>query len=268
MEKSRIAIIVVIVIALFGLILFIRQAGNSPSEQASTDASLETARTHLEAGAYGDAIAELEAIIARDPKNSQAHFLLGQAYNQTNDLLKAMDEFRTVIELDPENAAAHHNLGVTYFQLQDPNAAVAEFNAALQLDPDDPDTHYQLGATYLVLALVGADPSASANPQLLQQAVESFEAALTLKEGMPEALIGLGNVYIQQGEYDTAIETLQTAIETRPQSPEAHYALGEAYAQKGDMANACETFGQFMDLNPPQAWRTQAQQTMTMLGCP
>jgi tetratricopeptide (TPR) repeat protein len=238
-------------------------------EMTEVNDLLESSRAHLEAGEYNEAITDLEAVIEMDSDSSEAHKLLGQVYNQTGDLMKAADEFRTVIALDPEKAAAaHHNLGVTYFQLQDPGAAVAEFEAALELDPDDADTHYQLGATYLVIALSGDDPTAPPDPQSLEQAIAEFKAALGLKENMPEALIGMGNVYIQQANYADAIETLQQAIEQTPDSPEAYYALGGAYAQSGDVESACEAYSKFLTLNPPANWRTMGEQTMATLGCP
>jgi len=236
----------VFVAALLVLVLVACQGG-----AANVDDLLKSGRAHLEADEYNEAITDLKAAVEADPDNSKAHFLLGQAYNQTGDLMKAADEFRTVLELDPDNAAAHHNLGVTYFQLQDPRAAVTE-----------------LGATYLVLALSGTDPTAPPDPQLLEQATTEFKAALELKENMPEALIGMGNVYIQQGEYATAIEILQQAIEQVPDSPEAYYALGTAYAQSGDVENACEAYSHFLALNPPANWRIQGEQAMTTLGCP
>jgi len=104
--------------------------------------------------------------------------------------------------------------------------------------------------------------------QLLEQAVAEFEAALDLRENMPEALIGLGNIYIQQADYAAAIEVLQQAVEGAPESPEAYYALGEAYARSGDTAGACEAYDRFLTLDPPQTWRVQGEQTMESLGCP
>jgi tetratricopeptide (TPR) repeat protein len=84
---------------------------------------------------------------------------------------------------------------------------------------------------------------------------------------MPEALIGLGNIYIQQGDYETAIETLRQAIESVPESREAYYALGGAYAQSGNIDRACETYKHFLTLDPPANWRAQAEQTMASLAC-
>ena len=267
MRKSRLLIGALLVLVLLALALVGYQMIIRRSQSVQQAEVLKTGQAHLETGAYPEAVAELEAVIKADPGDSEAHFLLGQAYNRTGDLLKAADEFRTVLTLDPDNAAAHHNLGVTYFQLQDPNAAVAEFQAALELEPDDADTHYQLGATYLVLALPGADPMVPSDPQLMGQAVAEFEAALRLEKDMPEALIGMGNVYIQQADYAAAIRVLQRAVVQAPDAPEGYYALGEAYARSGNTPEACETYARFLELNPPQTWRVQGEQAMTVLAC-
>jgi tetratricopeptide (TPR) repeat protein len=84
---------------------------------------------------------------------------------------------------------------------------------------------------------------------------------------MPQALIGLGNVYVQQRDFEAAIEALEEAIELAPDSPEAYYALGGAYAQSGDTESACETYSRFLELDPPANWKAQAEQTMAALGC-
>jgi Flp pilus assembly protein TadD len=84
---------------------------------------------------------------------------------------------------------------------------------------------------------------------------------------MPEALIGMGNVYIQQADYAAAIQVLQRAVAQVPDAPEGYYALGEAYARNGDTPEACKSYGRFLELNPPQTWRAQGEQAITALGC-
>lgn len=236
-------------------------------ESEDLDVLLEAGRAYLATGEYDEAIAALETVVRQAPDNRDAHFLLGQAYNQTGQLSEAAETFARVLELDPESAAAHHNLGVTYYQLEDLESAIDAFEAALDIDPNDADTHYQLGATYLTLALSGTEPTTPPDPELLNRATEEFEIALGLRENMPEALIGLGNIHLQRGDYDSAIETLRQAIEFVPDSREARYALGGAYAQKGNIDQACETYREFLSLDPPAAWQSQAEQIMASLGC-
>ncbi len=268
MQKSHLLIIAALIVALLALALFACQTATDQDRVTDLDDLLESGRAHLEAGEYAKAIASLEAVVEADPGNSEAHFLLGQAYNRTGDLLKAVDEFHTVLALNPDNGAAYHNLGVTYFQLQQSRKAIDAFQAALRLDPDDPYTHYQLGTIYFNLALPADNVMAPPDPQLLEQAIAEFETALELEENLPEALIGMGNVYIIQADYATAIEMLQQAIEQIPDSPEAYYALGEAYTQSGDVESACEAYSHFLTLGPPPIWLDQAQERMTVLGCP
>ena len=250
MQKSYTRTIVLIVCALLvgvGIFLVVRQGSSSIPSGPSSDESQENPDTELEA-------------------TVEAHFQKGQEYNRAGQLLEAASEFRTVIALDPENAAAHHNLGVTHIQLQDLSSAISEFEIAVELEPKDPDTRYQLGASYLYLALAGAESGDS--EQFLEQAQNEFETALELEEDMPQALIGLGNIYNQQGDYAAAIQMLKRAIEKAPDLPEAYYALGEAYARSNDVANACETYSQFAKMNSPSVWQDQARQVMTALGCP
>jgi len=252
-----------VVVLIAGIIL--RATDNLPVPgKSATNSLVDSGRAHLEAGDFPAAISDLTAAVAKIPNDSQAHFLLGQAYNRSGDPLKAADEFQAVLEIDPENAAAHHNLGVTYFQLQDASAAIAEFNAALEVDPDNADTHYQLGATYLVLSL---SRSADTSTELVAQAISEFELALSLREDMPEALIGMANIQIQEGNYADAIEMLLRAIEQVPDSPEAHYALAEAYARGGQVARACDVYKKFLDLNPPTTWGSRAREQMSAIGC-
>jgi len=259
MHKWYLLVAVGVLVALVGC--------QGTAELQSVDQIIESGRGYLESGDYDKAISELEAAVEQAADDSDTHFLLGQAYNQAGELEKAAEAFRQVLQLSPDSAAAHHNLGVTYYQLQDLQSAISEFETALEIDPDDPDSHYQLGATYLTLALSGSASTAGIDPELLAQATDEFNVAIDLREGMPEALIGLGNVYIQQGDFDTAIETLQRAIESVPDSREAFYALGSAYAQAGSIDMACETYKHFLALDPPANWRAQAEQTMAALAC-
>lgn len=259
MPRNCFLIVVALLVALVGC--------QGEVETEGIETLLSSGRAYLESGEYEEAIGVLEAAAEEVSGDSDIYFLLGQAYNQSGELSKAVDAFQKVLELDPESAPAHHNLGVTYYQLQDLSSAVEEFETALEIDPDDPDTHYQLGATYLTLALSGTDLMASPDPELFEQATAEFESALGLRENMPEALIGLGNVYLQQGDYDTAIEMLQQAIESLPDSREAYYALAGALAQSGNTEKACETYSRFLSLDPPDTWKTQAQQAMASLGC-
>jgi len=60
------------------------------------------------------AIAEQKAILARDPKNPQAHFALGTLAYFKGEITAAIELFIQAIELDSSYAAPHMSLGRLY----------------------------------------------------------------------------------------------------------------------------------------------------------
>ena len=58
-----------------------------------------------------EAIAEQEAILARDPNNAKAHFALGTLSHFAGQTSQAIRYFEKAIALDPHYPAPHLNLG-------------------------------------------------------------------------------------------------------------------------------------------------------------
>jgi len=227
-------------------------------------ASLETAQEQMDAGEFESAKVILEQIVAAEPENAEAYFLLGLTYFNLQMYDQAKDFFDRALTIEPDRApAVHHNLGVLAYQLGDMETAVEEFQAAMELDPQDADTHYQLGAAYLVMAfpMDALEPDAA----YLQQSQTEFEQALTLDSDKPEALVGLANVYMFQNKLPEAIELLETAVEQQPEMREALFALGRAYAVSGQLAKATETLNRFLETEPPEVWAQQAQELLAQL---
>ena len=57
------------------------------------------------------AIAEQQAILARDPNNAGAYFALGSLHHFCGQTDMAIRHFEKAIELDPQGPAAHVSLG-------------------------------------------------------------------------------------------------------------------------------------------------------------
>ncbi|MGO8816598.1 MAG: tetratricopeptide repeat protein [Terriglobia bacterium] len=60
------------------------------------------------------AVAEQQAILAKDPNNSNAYFALGTLLHFQGETEQAIQHFEKSIELDPANAAPHLSLGRIY----------------------------------------------------------------------------------------------------------------------------------------------------------
>lgn len=261
--RRRLILGIVIVLVLAGGVVAAVMMSNRPVEMPEED-SLEAIQRKMDEGDYAGAKADLEAVLAEDEANAEAHFKLGLTSFNLGEYEAAREHFNRSLELEPDRAAAvRHNLGVLAYQLGDMDTALAEFQAALEADPDDADTHYQLGATYLILAYpMGATEP---DPDRLAQAEAEFDRALEVSPGKPEALIGLANIYMLQNDMEQAITLLEDVVAERPDMREALFALGRSYAAVGETDKAITTLEQFLETDPPAVWAGQAEELLQTL---
>lgn len=263
--RNRLILGVLIVAVLAGGVFAVVKLSGKDSVVEGPTADLAAIQNEMDAGEFESARTKLEAIVASDETNAEAHFTLGLALFNLGDYTAASEHFTRSLQLDPERAAAvHHNLGVLAYQSGEMATAESEFSLALDVDPSDADTHYQLGATYLIQAYpMGAvEPDAA----LLQKAQSEFEDALEIAPGKPEALVGLANIDMLRGEMEQAIVRLEQVTAQDPAMREALFALGRSYAAVGRTEEARATLRQFLDTAPPAIWAEQAQQMLTELG--
>ncbi|HQE93640.1 MAG TPA: tetratricopeptide repeat protein [Anaerolineae bacterium] len=269
-KRGQLFLIGGIIVVLVGVGLFLAMRLSSPTAEKAAENSQEAVppqfdkeaiQAQLEAGDYAAARDALQQVVAADAGNAEAHFLLGLARFNLGEYPEARESFLQALELEPERASAvHHNLGVLAYQTGEMETAVQEFKSALEADPNDPDSHYQLGATYLQIA------SSTSDSSYLTQAEAEFQQVLKLSPGKPEALVGLGTLYMSQNKVDEAITLLEQAVQANPEMREALYALGLAYYSKGETALAQETLQKFLDTQPPERWAKEAQDILEQVG--
>ncbi len=260
MQKQGRLLLVGLIVVLVGVGLYLALRASSKPQPAA-EVNVEAVQAQMDAGQYAAARDALEKLVAAEPGNAEAHFMLGLTYFNLADYSKARASFSQAMALEPQRAAAvHHNLGVLAYQTGEMETAVTEFKAALEADPTDPDSHYQLGATYLQIAISNSDPV------FLQQAETEFEQVLALAPGKPEALVGLGTLYLNQNRIAEAIALLEQAVQGNPEMREALFALGMAYFASGDVASAKATLQKFLDTQPPEQWAKEAREIMAQLG--
>lgn len=93
------------------------------------DPDLERANTAIKAKEYGRAIEHLNAVVARDERNAEAHNLLGYAERLRGNLDAAFKHYERALALDPKHRGAHEYVGETY--LLAGNLAKAEEHLAI-----------------------------------------------------------------------------------------------------------------------------------------
>jgi Tfp pilus assembly protein PilF len=107
----------------------------NPSLAGSAKEHLESGRQYLMASRYNEAIAELSIAASLDPKLSEAHNLLGVAYNQKGFGDRAKESFDRAVKNDPEDVETLNNLGFALYQNGNYRAAVDRLKRAAKLEP-------------------------------------------------------------------------------------------------------------------------------------
>lgn len=87
----------------------------------------------------------------------------------------------------------------------------------------------------------------------LDEAIEQFQAAVTIRPSDAVANNALGGALLAKGDVNGAVGHFNTALASQPDYFDAHYNLGNALAAQGDFSDAAEQFADAAKLNPNDA---------------
>lgn len=157
----------------------IAEAEKMKQAAAGVRAAAEKVRT----GDHDGAIASLGPILEKNPKDSNALYVLGMAYMKKAQWAEAEAALAQVREIVPGFAAVHYQLGLCYQQTGELDKALASYAKAIEFDPANPDSAYNSG-----LILFSKSQAA--------EALVLFEKALALKPDDPAFLEMAGRCHI------------------------------------------------------------------------
>ena len=144
----------------------------------------------------------------------------GVAALEQFDYADAAAAFREALRIDGALAIAHVNLSLALLYSQDQPAAAREADAAARLLPSAPQPHYLLG-------LIARAENRNAD------ALRDFERVRQLDPADVGAAINLGQIYLEQQQYEAAIPLLRAATAAEPYNVTAAYNLGLALTRSG-----------------------------------
>src|SRR5438105_9143689 len=127
-----------------------------PSSEFLTSALAEL---YVKTGRIADAVREAQDIIKRDPKNLEAHKLLGRIYlrslgdmpggSGSDNILKlAIDQYEQITKLDPTSVDDHLLLDRLYRLTNDLSKAKVELKTAIKIDPTSEEAVTTLAMLY------------------------------------------------------------------------------------------------------------------------
>ncbi|MBI5367515.1 MAG: tetratricopeptide repeat protein [Planctomycetes bacterium] len=149
------------------------------------------------------------------------------------------------------------NLGKYYFANQKYDFAEGMFVRALDKHPKYPPAYVGLGSIYCVRgqAALAAKQLPQAT-QWMRMAEESYQLALQGDAKNVDALLGLGQVFVEVRRGDQAVPYLERALEVSAKLPacalRARYYLGIALALEGQYTPARVRLQEFLQMLPPR----------------
>jgi len=181
---------------------------------------LENGRELLVAGNYNDAISALSTAVSLDPKLTEAHNLLGVAYDKKGFSDRAKDSFERAVKIE-EDAETLNNLGFSLYQNGNYRAAVDRLKRAAKLAPTDERILNNLGLAYCRLGKVD----------------EAYKA-FTRATGPLTGNLNMAKMMERFAREDDAIRYYEAARQIEPGNTIALRRLTDLYQRVGRSADA------------------------------
>jgi tetratricopeptide (TPR) repeat protein len=222
------------------------------------------AELYAKTGRIRDAVVEAQDIIKRNPNNLEARRLLGRIYlrslgdmqagNGSESILKlAIEQYGQIVRLQPDSMDDHLLLGRLYRLNNDLQKAESEFKTAVKLQPDSEEAvttlaylYNELGDTARAAQVLSSVPNGERSAKLYsalgytyeQQkqykgAIEAYRHAIELDRDNLDAIRGLAENLLNDGQADAALEQYKVIADANPEDAQTYVRIAEIYRKQG-----------------------------------
>jgi len=229
------------------------------------------AELYVKTGRIRDAVLEAQDIIKRDPNNLEAHKLLGRIYlrslgdmpggNGTDNVLKlAIEQYEQIVKIEPDSVDNHLLLGRLYRLNNDMQKAEGELKTAVKLDPGSEEAVTTLamlytdeGDTQHALKVLSSVPDAARSAKLYsalgaayeqrkeyKSAIDAYRHAIVLDRDNLDAIRGLAENLLNDGQADAALEQYKIIADANPEDAQTYLRIAEIYRRQGKYDLALE----------------------------
>jgi tetratricopeptide (TPR) repeat protein len=230
------------------------------------------AELYVKTGRIRDAVMEAQDIIKRDPNNLEAHKLLGRIYlrslgdmpggNGSDNVLKlAIEQYEQIVKIEPNSVDNHLLLGRLYRLNNDLQKSESELKTAVKLDPNSEEAVTTLSILYTdegdtahALQVLSSIPDAGRSAKLYsalgstyeqrkeyKKAIDAFKKAIQLDRDNLDAIRGLAENLMNDGQTDAALEQYKVIADANPEDAQTYLRMGEIYRRQGKYDQALES---------------------------
>jgi tetratricopeptide (TPR) repeat protein len=229
------------------------------------------AELYARTGRIRDAVVEAQDIIKRDPTNLEARRLLGRIYlrslgdmqsgNGSSSVLKlAIEQYEQIVKLQPDSMDDHLLLGRLYRLNNDLQKAENEFKTAVRLQPGSEEAvttlaylYNELGDTSRATQVLSSVPDTARSAKLYsalgytyeqqkqyKNAIEAYRHAIELDRDNLDAIRGLAQNLLNDGQTDAALEQYKVIADANPEDAQTYVRIAEIYRKQGKFDVALE----------------------------
>jgi tetratricopeptide (TPR) repeat protein len=242
------------------------------------------AELYVKTGRIADAVKEAQDIIKRDPKNLEAHKLLGRIYlrslgdtpggsGSSNILKLAIEQYQEIVKLDPQSVDDHLLLGLLYRLNSETQKAEAELNTAIKIDPSSEEAVTTLAMLYTdegdtahALKVLSSIPDSARSAKLYsalgaayeqrkdyKSAIDAYKRAITLDRDNLDAIRGLAENLLNDGQLDASLEQYKVISDSNPEDAQTYVRIAEIYRRQAKYDLALENLKHADTLIPDTA---------------
>jgi tetratricopeptide (TPR) repeat protein len=222
------------------------------------------AELYAKTGRIRDAVLEAQDILKHDPNNLEAHKLLGRIYlrslegvqsgSASDSVLKlAIEQYEEIIKIEPENVDNHLLLGRLYHENNDLRKAESEFKTAVKIRPDSEEAvttlaylYNEEGDTVRAAEILSSVPDVARSAKLYsvlgytyeqrkdyKKAIAAYRKAIELDRDNLDAIRGLAQNLLNDGQTDAALEQYKIIAESNPEDAATYLHMAEIYRRTG-----------------------------------
>ena len=229
------------------------------------------AELYAKTGRIRDAVVEAQDIIKRNPNNLEARRLLGRIYlrslgdmqsgSGSESVLKlAIEQYEQIVRLQPDSMDDHLLLGRLYRLNNDLQKAEGEFKTAVKLQPDSEEAvttlaylYNELGDTGRATQVLSSVPSTERSAKLYaalgytyeqqkqyKEAIDAYRHAIELDRDNLDAIRGLAQNLLNDGQTDAALEQYKVIADANPEDAQTYVRIAEIYRRQGKFDQALD----------------------------
>ena len=213
------------------------------------DALLEEGEGHVHAGRFAPAEACAASVLARQPRNARAHYILGLSLLFQQRHADALARLEQAVRHDRVNGQYHFVSAMCLTALGRGDEAITAYRRALQFRPQ----------FFEALANLG---NVLENARRFPEAAEAYRRALALRPDEALVLNGLGVCELAAGRIDAAADALERAVALKPDLATALNNLATAEGKRNSGARAIELLRRAVAMRPQflEAWVNLGEQ--------